>query len=72
MSRDRMREFLAKDWNDSYFIERVEFPHIHAVHFVVYGILGRGVSSSSRLDGFGKGFADYIRDKVVDFPSELL
>ncbi|KAJ5552727.1 DUF1446 domain-containing protein [Penicillium frequentans] len=72
MSRDRMREFLAKDWNDSYFIERVEFPHIHAVHFVVYGILGRGVSSSSRLDGFGKGFADYIRDKVVDFPSEML
>lgn len=72
MSRDRMREFLAKDWNDSYFIERVEFPHIHAVHFVVYGILGRGVSSSSRLDGFGKGFADYIRGKVVDFPSELL
>lgn len=72
MSRDRMRELLSKDWKDSYFIERVEFPHIHAVHFVIYGILGRGVSSSSRLDGFGKGFADYIRDKVVDIPLELL
>ncbi|KAJ5663566.1 hypothetical protein N7507_004297 [Penicillium longicatenatum] len=72
MSRDCMRELLSNDWKDSFFIERVEFPHIHAVHFVVYGILGRGVSSSSRLDGFGKGFADYIRDKVVDVPLEIL
>jgi len=27
------------------------------VHFVVYGILGRGVSSSTILDSLGKGFA---------------
>ncbi|KAJ5628520.1 hypothetical protein N7490_010748 [Penicillium lividum] len=72
MTRDRMRELISKDWKDSFFIERVEFPHIHAVHFVIYGILGRGVSSSSRLDGFGKGFADYIRDKVVSVPLEVL
>ncbi|PWY92836.1 DUF1446-domain-containing protein [Aspergillus heteromorphus CBS 117.55] len=25
-------------------------------------------SSTSRLDGFGKGFVDYIRDKLVDVP----
>lgn len=72
MTKDRMRQLIGKDWNDSFFIERVEFPHIHAVHFVVYGILGRGVSSTSRLDGFGKGFADYVRDKVVDVPVEIL
>lgn len=74
MSRERMSNMLAADddWDDSYLIERVEFPRIHAVHFVIYGILGRGVSSSSRLDGFGKGFADYVRDKVVDVPAELL
>ncbi|KAI9835611.1 MAG: hypothetical protein M1819_002062 [Sarea resinae] len=72
MTRSRMRWLLGNDWSDSFFIERVEFPHIHAVHFVIYGILGRGVSSSSRLDGFGKGFADYIRDKVISFPAELL
>jgi hypothetical protein len=60
------------DWDDSFLIERVEFPEIHAVHFVIYGILGRGVSSSSRLDGFGKGFADYVRDKIVEVPAELL
>jgi hypothetical protein len=74
MSRERVRDMLAKDddWDDSYLIERVEFPHIQSVHFVVYGILGRGVSSSSRLDGFGKGFADYFRDKYVDVPVAIL
>ena len=72
MTIDRMRVLLGADWRDTYHIERVEFPHIYAVHFVVYGILGRGVSSSSRLDGFGKGFADYLRDKTVEFPATLL
>ena len=68
-----MRAMLASDddWDDSFLIERVEFPKIHAVHFVIYGILGRGVSSSSRLDGFGKGFADYVRDKIVEVPADL-
>ncbi|KAH8433392.1 acyclic terpene utilization AtuA family protein [Aspergillus melleus] len=72
MSIARMRNLLGQDWRDEYHIERVEFPRIQAVHFVIYGILGRGVSSSSRLDGFGKGFADYTRDKVVDVPVDVL
>lgn len=71
MSRDRMRELLGDD-DQGYFIERVEFPHLWAVHFVIYGILGRGVSSSTKLDSLGKGFADYIRDKVVDVPVQFL
>ncbi len=69
MTRSRMRELIGEeDWDESYYIERVEFPRIRAVHFVIYGILGRGVSSSSRLDGFGKGFVDFIRDRVVEGP----
>ncbi|KAE8375272.1 hypothetical protein BDV26DRAFT_299846 [Aspergillus bertholletiae] len=71
MTISRMRDLLGEDWDDSFSIERVEFPQIHAVHFVIYGILGRGVSSSSRLDGYGKGFADYIRDKVVSVPVQF-
>jgi hypothetical protein len=55
MTEERMRQLLGKDWHNNLFIERVEFSHIHAVHFVIYGILGRGVSSSSRLDGWWKG-----------------
>lgn len=69
MTMGRMKQITGNDWRDSYFIERVEFPHINAVHFVIYGILGRGVSSSSRLDGFGKGFVDFARDRLIDVPA---
>lgn len=72
MSRAKVEELLGDDWKPYYSIERVEFPNIFAVHFVVYGILGRGVSSSKRLDGFGKGFIDYFRDKVVQVPAFIV
>lgn len=72
LSAAKMKELMGDDWTDDYFLERVEFPNIFAVHFVIYGILGRGVSSSTRLDALGKGFADYIRDKVVDMPTSIL
>lgn len=72
LSREQMWCLLGDDADDSYTIERVEFGRIFAVHFVIYGILGRGVSSSTRLDAFGKGFADYLRDKIVEVPEELV
>ncbi|KAM5350017.1 hypothetical protein ACJ41O_006522 [Fusarium nematophilum] len=68
----KVKELLADEIRRDFSIERVEFPGIFAVHFVVYGILGRGVSSSKRLDGFGKGFIDYFRDKLVEVPSSIL
>lgn len=72
MSRAKVQELIGDEWKSEFSIERVEFPRIFAVHFVVYGILGRGVSSSKRLDGFGKGFIDYFRDKHVDAPISIL
>ncbi|KAB2578049.1 hypothetical protein BFW01_g9377 [Lasiodiplodia theobromae] len=75
LSRERFIDDLVgpEDWDSEQFhVERVEFARIKAVHFVVYGFLGRGVSSSPRLDCFGKGFADYVRDKWVDVPAALL
>jgi hypothetical protein len=72
LSREKMIELIGEDWHEEYHLERVEFPNIFAVHFVVYGILGRGVSGSSRLDSLGKAFADYIRDKVVAVPVDLI
>lgn len=73
MTRARMQELMGDDWKDEgFFVERVEFPNINAVHFLIYGPLGRGVSSCRLLDCLGKGFADYIRDKVVEIPAEYL
>ena len=72
MTKERLKQLMGKDWRDSYLIERVEFPNIHAVHFVVYGPLGRGVSSSKRLDCLGKGFAEFIRAVHVPVPDQLM
>jgi hypothetical protein len=68
----KLKEMFADSWDKSFFIERVEMPHIMAVHFVVYGVLGRGVSGSSRLDAFAKGMGDWLRDVVVDVPVKFL
>jgi hypothetical protein len=72
MSSAKLQELMGDDWEDIFFIERVEFENLLAVHFVIYGPLGRGVSGSRLLDSLAKGFTDYIRDKVVDIPERFL
>jgi hypothetical protein len=63
---------MGEDWKEEYFIERVEFPKLRAVHFVIYGPLSRGVTSCPTLDCFGKGFADFIRSVHVEVPVKFL
>ena len=72
MTRAKMQELMGETWEDWFFIERCEMPKIKAVHFVIYGPLGRGISSSKILDGLGKGFADFIRDVHVPIPKKFL
>ena len=68
----KMKELIGDDWRDDFSLERVEFPGIKAVHFVVYGILGRGVTSSPVLDNLGKGMSDWIRSRYVQIPKKFL
>jgi hypothetical protein len=68
----RLKTMFGESWSDKFHVERVEFPHIFAVHFVVYGVLGRGVSGSSRLDSFAKGMGDWLRDVVAEVPVKLV
>lgn len=68
----KLKEIFGDSWSDKFHIERVEFPQIMAVHYVVYGVLGRGVSGSSRLDAFAKGMGDWLRDVVVDVPIKFI
>lgn len=72
MTKARMQELMGTTWEDWFYIERCEMPNIKAVHFVIYGPLGRGVSSSKILDALGKGFADFIRDRWVPIPKKFL
>ncbi|KAM5341975.1 hypothetical protein ACJ41O_015006 [Fusarium nematophilum] len=72
MTAKQIKVLMGEDWCQDFHVERVEFQNLYAVHFVIYGVLGKGVSSSTRLDSLGKGFADFIRDRVVDIPRSLL
>ncbi|MFB7720046.1 acyclic terpene utilization AtuA family protein [Nocardia sp. NPDC056100] len=53
-------------------IERHEFPHLRAVHFVLRGLLGTGGSSNTRIDQVGKAVGEYLRAKQVPIPADLM
>ena len=45
---------LGEDARDVLKVERVEFPNLRSVHFVLFGLLGGGVTDTSRPDSLGK------------------
>ncbi len=53
-------------------IRRYAFPRLSALNFVVVGLLGEGVASSTRPDPQAKGLGEYLRSRVVGIPAELL
>jgi hypothetical protein len=68
----RLIDLLGGDWRPNYKVERFEAANLYAVHFVIYGILQEGVSSSTIIDGFAKSLGEFIRARVVDMPVKLL
>jgi Acyclic terpene utilisation family protein AtuA len=67
---ERLRELLpeARDLQ----IRRFELPNLHAVNFVIAGLLGEGVASSTRPDPQAKGLGEYLRSRLVELPLGLL
>lgn len=53
-------------------VQRHVFPNLRAVNFVVEGILGEGVSSSTRFDPQGKALGEWLRSRHVDVPRSLV
>jgi hypothetical protein len=53
-------------------IHRYELPNLHALNFVVVGLLGGGVADSARPDPQAKGLGEYLRSRYVDVPTALL
>jgi hypothetical protein len=72
LSTERVKQLLGNDYRPQYRVERFEMPGIRAVHFVIYGILEDGVSSSSLIDGFAKSLGEFIRARHVDVPVMFL
>ena len=57
---------------DALAVRRHRLPNLRALNFVVEGILGDGVASSTRFDAQAKGLGEYVRSRTVDLPVALL
>jgi hypothetical protein len=53
-------------------VDRYELPNLLALNFVVHGLLGEGVASSTRPDPQAKSLGEYLRSRWVDVPVALL
>jgi hypothetical protein len=70
LTAERLRSLLpeARDLE----ISRYELPNLRALNFVIAGLLGEGVASSTRPDPQAKGLGEYLRSRVVPLPAALL
>jgi hypothetical protein len=67
---ERFRELLPE--TAPHAVRRHLFPNLHAVNFVIAGLLGEGALASSRLDPQAKGLAELLRSRSVDLPESVL
>jgi hypothetical protein len=70
LTEDRLRGLLPEAADLA--VRRWLLPHLHAVNFVVVGLLGSGVASSARPDPQAKGLGEYLRSRHVEIPLMLL
>ncbi|KIW00488.1 uncharacterized protein PV09_08009 [Verruconis gallopava] len=71
LSTPRLIELIGDDYKGQK-IDRMEFPKINAVHFLLHDWLDRGVVANASYDILGKFISEYIRCKVVDIPEKFL
>ena len=53
-------------------VTRHLLPGIHAVNFVIEGILGKGVAYQARFDPQAKGLGEWLRSRQIEIPEEIL
>jgi hypothetical protein len=53
-------------------VRRYLLPNLSAINFVIEGLLGEGVASSTRQDPQAKGLGEWLRSRYVDIPVALL
>ena len=51
---------------------RHALPNLRALNFVVEGLLGEGVASSTRQDPQAKGLGEWLRARYVEIPVSLI
>jgi hypothetical protein len=66
----RLRELLPEAADLE--VDRFVFANLRALNFVVRGLLGEGVASSTRPDPQAKSLGEFVRSRIVDLPVALL
>jgi hypothetical protein len=64
---DRLRELLPE--TAPLTVERHELPNLHAVNFVIRGLLDAG---ATRFDPQAKALGELLRARVAEVPAALL
>ena len=70
LTEERLRSLLPEV--ASLPIDRFVFPNLSALNFVIHGLLGEGVSSSTRSDPQAKSLGEWLRARLVDAPASLV
>ncbi len=70
LTAERLRELLPEAADLE--IDRHRLPNILALNFVIRGLLGEGVASSTRFDGQAKSLGEWLRARVAPVPEDLL
>ncbi|MEV1247152.1 acyclic terpene utilization AtuA family protein [Nonomuraea sp. NPDC049750] len=70
LTTDRLKELLPD--LAAHRITRYELPNLHALNFIVHGLLGRGVAASPRMDPQAKALGEQLRAQPVDVCARLL
>jgi hypothetical protein len=70
LTTDRLHELLPEA--EALEIRRFALPNLRALNFVVVGLLGEGVASSTRPDPQAKALGEFLRARRVPVPVRLL
>jgi hypothetical protein len=65
---DKIKELLPEAGE----VIRYELKNLKALNFVLKGLLGAGVASSTRFDPQAKALGEWLRSRHVDIPEALL
>ncbi|KIW34130.1 uncharacterized protein PV07_00926 [Cladophialophora immunda] len=71
LTTKKLLELLGDDAPTVSKVERVEFPNIKSVHFVLFGMLGGGVTDTSRPDSLGKVREGPSKSRSMSFNCSL-
>lgn len=64
----RLKELLPEAGE----VDRYELPNLKALNFVLHGLLGEGVASSTRFDPQAKALGEWLRSREAEIPEALL